>query len=81
VFATGRLDPVHIAVRDPCCGRSLPAGFRRVVVVVLARAPDVMHGLRGGELVPAVEHRVKTSRAAPFSGISRLLVSFLLCPT
>ena len=40
----------------PPGGRSLLRRLGRVVMVVLARAPDVMHRLRVAEFVRAVEH-------------------------
>ena len=55
--------------------------LRRVVVVVLARAPEIVLWVRVGEVVRVLSIRVMASRAAPFSGILHSLVSFLQCST
>ena len=60
----------------PLCRR-----IGRVLVVVLARAPEIMLRVRVRKFVRALEHPRDGIAAAPFNGILRLLVSFLLCPT
>ena len=69
--------PGRIPQRAP--GRvPLARRLRRIELVMLARAPQIVFRIGVAEIVGAFQHPLDRVRAAWFSGIGRLLVSFLL---